>query len=70
MAQELVTQQLSNPTQLKKSTRGLPEVSGTSKELVQACIQVRQAQIQVNTKGEALSKLDKPKHELTPKEKP
>src|SRR5580692_11384525 len=55
MARELVTRQLSNPAWLGKSMRNLPEASGTSQELVQACIQARQARMRVNTKGEALS---------------
>jgi hypothetical protein len=69
MAWELVTRQFGNPTWLEKSTRDLPEASGTSQELVQACIQVRQAQMRVNTKGEALGELGKPRCKLTLKGK-
>ena len=55
IARELVTRQLSNPAWLKKSTRDIPEASGTFQKLVQACIQAKQARMRVKTKEEALS---------------
>jgi hypothetical protein len=45
IAWELVTRQLGNLAWLKKSTRDIPEASGTFQELVQACIQAKQTQM-------------------------